>query len=257
MSHPKKPIFVLIPGASQNPSHYAHLLHLLQSAGHGTFTGLLPSIGATDLITAADDTHYIRHRLLLPLLDVAQQDVILISHSYSGMPASAAALGLAPADRTAEGKSTAILGQIFIASILPRGGDGSSVIDGFGGQLPPHIQLDEEENLLKCADPTPPLFYDVEPVLAAAAARSSLSQGYTSFASPCPQASWATEAFRGRAAYIHTLQDRAVPYEAQRAMVEATKVEWVTRELDTGHSPQLSAAAELVRVILEVAGLWV
>lgn len=142
MSHPKKPIFVLIPGASQNPSHYAHLLHLLQSAGHGTFTGLLPSIGATDPITAADDTHYIRHRLLLPLLDVARQDVILISHSYSGMPASAAAVGLARADRAAEGKSTAVLGQIFIASILPRGGDGSSVIDGFGGQLPPHIQFD-------------------------------------------------------------------------------------------------------------------
>jgi hypothetical protein len=48
MSAPtKKPTFVLVPGASQNPAHYAYLLHLLQSAGFGASTALLPSIGAT------------------------------------------------------------------------------------------------------------------------------------------------------------------------------------------------------------------
>ncbi|KAE8420867.1 hypothetical protein BDV36DRAFT_305797 [Aspergillus pseudocaelatus] len=207
----KKPAFVLVPGASQNPAHYAHLLHLLQSAGYGATTGLLPSVGAQGEVTAADDADY---------------DVILISHSYSGMPASAAAHGLGPADRAAEGKATSVVGQIFIATILPRGG--VSVIDSFGGHLPPHMYID------------PPLFYDVEPTLAHAATQTSLSEGLISFSSPCPEPSWDTEAFRGRVAYIHTLKDHAVPYEAQVAMVQATGVKWITRE-------------ELTRIILELA----
>ncbi|KAE8370237.1 Alpha/Beta hydrolase protein [Aspergillus caelatus] len=235
----KKPAFVLVPGASQNPAHYAHLLHLLQSAGYGATTGLLPSVGAQGEVTAADDADYVRNRLILPILDIGSQDVILISHSYSGMPASAAAHGLGPADRAAEGKATSVVGQIFIATILPRGG--VSVIDSFGGHLPPHMYID------------PPLFYDVEPTLAHAATQSSLSEGLISFSSPCPEPSWDTEAFRGRVAYIHTLKDHAVPYEAQVAMVQATGVKWITREVAAGHSVQLSAPEELTRIILELA----
>ncbi|PYH92263.1 hypothetical protein BO71DRAFT_420944 [Aspergillus ellipticus CBS 707.79] len=243
MPNKKTPAFVLVPGASQNPAHYAHLLHLLQSAGHGAFTGLLPSIGATAAITATDDADY---------------DVILISHSSSGMPASAAALGLSPAERAAAGKSTSVLGQTFIATSLPPGGDGLSVIDTFGGQLPPHMYIDGQQNLLKCDDPNPPLFYDVEPALADAAVQTALSQGLTSFASPCPEASWNRDGFRDRVAYIHTLKDRALPYEAQVAMVQGAGVEWITRDVDCGHSVQLSSAAEeLTRIVLEGAGLWV
>ena len=80
--------------------------------------------------------------MLLPVLDMEGHDVIMISHSYGGMPASAAARGLGKADRAAEGKTTSVLGQSFIASILPRGGDGKDVFALFGGQLPPHILVD-------------------------------------------------------------------------------------------------------------------
>ncbi|EIT74575.1 hypothetical protein AO1008_00472 [Aspergillus oryzae 100-8] len=146
ISNKEKPVFVLVPGASQNPAHYAHLLHLLQSAGYGATTGLLPSIGAQGEVTAADDADYVRNRLILPVLDIGNRDVILISHSYSGMPASAAARGLGPADRAAEGKTTSVVGQIFIATILPRGG--LSVIDSFGGHLPPHMYIDSGTDLV-------------------------------------------------------------------------------------------------------------
>ncbi|KAJ5281397.1 hypothetical protein N7478_006769 [Penicillium angulare] len=252
----KKPAFVLVPGGSQNPAQYGYLLHLIQSAGYAASTGILPSIGAQEAVTAQDDADYVRNRLLLPMLDVGNHDVIIISHSYSGMPASAAARGLGPADRAAEGKSTSVLGQIFLASILPKGGDGLSVIDGFGGHIPPHMYIDEKENLLKCDDPTPHLFYDLEPILAEAVTKGSLSQGLTSFSSPCPEASWHTDAFRGRVAYIYTLNDHAVPYEAQVAMVQATGVEWITREIASGHSAQLSNPEDLTKIILELGQQW-
>lgn len=142
MAPSSKPVFLFVPAAAQSPSHYAYLQHLLMSQGYGALSALLPTIGTSLPVTAEDDAEYIRSRMLPPVLDLEKHDVIMISHSYGGMPASAAARGLGNADRAAEGKSTSVLGQIFIASILPRGGDGKDVMATFGGQLPPHIQVD-------------------------------------------------------------------------------------------------------------------
>ncbi|KAJ5108877.1 alpha/beta-hydrolase [Penicillium angulare] len=247
-----KPTFVLVPGGSQNPAQYGYLLHLLQAAGYGATSALLPSLAPSDTVTAADDAEFIRSRMILPVLDIGKQDVILIMHSYSGMPGSAAALGLGKSDRAIEGKSTSVIGQIFIASIVPRGGDGLNIIDGFGGQLPPHMYIDREKNLVCCDDPKPWLFYDILDELADGTTRGSLSHGLDVFTSPCPVASWKTEPFKDRVAYIHTLNDKAIPYEAQCAMVEATGEKWITKEIKSGHSPQLGVPEELAKIILGI-----
>ena len=142
MALSSKPVFVIVPGASQTPAHYGYLQHLLLSQGYGVTSAVLPSVGNTESITAEVDAEYVRSRMLLPVLDVEKHDVILVSHSYSSVPASAAAKGLGKADRAAEGKSTSILAQIFISALLPRGGDGKDIVATFGGQLPPHIRDD-------------------------------------------------------------------------------------------------------------------
>ena len=136
------PIIVLVPGAAQSPSHYAYLLHLLHHKGYGTLTALLPSTGSNALITAQDDTDYIRSRMLLPVLDVEKHDVIMITHSYSGMPGTAAARDLGKTKRAQQGKTTSVLGQIFISALIPKGGDGKDITAMFGGQMPPHIVVD-------------------------------------------------------------------------------------------------------------------
>ncbi|MCJ1383829.1 hypothetical protein MMC17_006943 [Xylographa soralifera] len=135
------PVFVIVPGASQTPSHYAFLIPLLQSRGYGTLTALLPSRGATRPVSAGEDAEFIRSRMLLPLLDTEKHNVVLVMHSYNGLPGSAAAWGLGKADRAAQGKMTSVLGQIFIAAILPRGDDGSDVIATLGGRWPPFIDV--------------------------------------------------------------------------------------------------------------------
>lgn len=142
MTSSSRPVFVLVPGASQSPAAHGYLLHLLQCRGYGAFSALLPSVGATEQVTAADDAEYVRSRMLLPVLDIEQRNVILICHSYSSVPASAAALGLGKADRIAEGKKTAVLGQIFIAAVVAKGGDGLDLIAHFGGQTSPHTRID-------------------------------------------------------------------------------------------------------------------
>ena len=140
---PSRPVFVVVPGATQTPSHYAYLLHLLHLCGYGTLTALLPSVGSTPLhpVSAADDAEFVRTRMLLPLLDVERHDIVLIMHSYAGVPGSAAARGLGREERRRQGKTTAVVGQIFIATILSRGGDGKTLIENLDGTWPEHIDI--------------------------------------------------------------------------------------------------------------------
>jgi hypothetical protein len=138
----KRPFIVIVPGASQNPAHYGYLSHLLFSAGYPVFSALLPSVGAADQVSAQDDANYIRNKMILPVLDCEERDVVLLMHSYSSAPGSAAVSGLGRGERAAQGKKTAVIGQICLAALIPKGGDGKDIVGTFGGNYPPHIRPD-------------------------------------------------------------------------------------------------------------------
>jgi hypothetical protein len=145
----KRPFFVIIPGASQNPALYGYLSHLLLLAGYPVFSAVLPSVGASEHVSIEDDTAYIRNKMLLPVLDHENHDVILVMHSYSNLPGSAAAKGLGKADRAAQGKKTAVIGQINIAALLVKGRDGGNLLGSLGGEYPPHLRPDVCISVLK------------------------------------------------------------------------------------------------------------
>jgi hypothetical protein len=105
-------------------------------------TALLPSVGAADQVSVQDDADYIRNKMILPVLDYEERNVVLLMHSYSSAPGSAAASGLGREERGAQGKTTAVIGQICLAALLPRGGDGKDIVETFGGNYPPHIRPD-------------------------------------------------------------------------------------------------------------------
>lgn len=141
--HPK-PTFVITPGAALQPAHYGLLMHLLMEAGYGVLCSMLPSTGTGPgkKATVEEDVAFIRDRMILPVIDHEEHDVILIGHSYSGLPCSPAVAGLSKSDRAKAGKKTSVLAQIFISSLITKGGDGKDMIDTFGGQAPPHVVLD-------------------------------------------------------------------------------------------------------------------
>jgi hypothetical protein len=138
----KRPFIVIVPGGSQNPAHYGYLSHLLQLAGYPVFSALLPSVGAAGKVTAEDDMNYVRKSMLIPVLDHEEHDVILLMHSYSSVPGSAAARGFGKTERVAQGKKTGVIGQIYLSAILAKGGDGKDIVGAFGGHYPPHIRAD-------------------------------------------------------------------------------------------------------------------
>ncbi|ODH52292.1 hypothetical protein GX48_01610 [Paracoccidioides brasiliensis] len=249
----KRPFFVIVPAGSQNPTHYGYLSHLLQLAGYPTYSALLPSVGASARVSVEDDATFIRDRMLLPILEFEEHDIILILHSYSGVPGSAAAQGLGKVERTMQGKKTGVIGQIHIASMLQKGGDGTDILTAAGGSFPPHIRPDPEANVLRCNDLISFLYQEVRKDLADAVAASTMVQGMTVFTSPCPRASWDSEEYKGRVAYIRALNDKSIPLSIQQMMIDKTGIEWIVRDMESDHSPQLSHADELTATLLELA----
>lgn len=141
MATPSKPTIVLVPGAWHSPSHYSTLLTLIQRAGYPTASSRLPSVGSPTPLTATveQDAHFIRDKMLLPLID-SGTDVLLVLHSYGGIPGAAAAKGLSKAEREKVGQEGGIVGLVLIVAIVVREGD--SLEQMAGGKLHDWIDLD-------------------------------------------------------------------------------------------------------------------
>ena len=107
--------------------------------------------------------------------------------------------------------------------------------------------------MLRCPDPKPPLFNDVPEELADVMVKSCLNPSLSSWTTPCPPASWNQRDFQGRCAYIRTLKDRCFPYDIQNMIIKGTGQEWILRDIDAGHCPNLSQPEKLCELVIELA----
>ena len=131
-------------------------------------------------MSTEDDCKYVRGKMLIPVLDHEERDVIIVMHSYSAVPGSAAAKGLGKAERKSQSKRTGVTGHVYLSALLTKGGDGKDVPGTFGGHDPPHIRADPSANLLRCDDRIPPLYQDVPGNLIKTVAVATMVQGMTS-----------------------------------------------------------------------------
>jgi hypothetical protein len=74
--------------------------------------------------------------------------------------------------------------------------------------------------------------------------------------SPCPQASWGAEEYKGRVAFIRTLNDAAIPLQAQQMMLDGTGVNWIVKDIESGHCPQISQPQKLTEILVELARVF-
>ena len=111
----------------------------------------------------------------------------------------------------------------------------------------------EAENMLRCPDPKPALYNDVPDKPADVAVASCMNPALSSWTSPCPAASWDQKDFQGRRAFIRTVKDQCFPYDVQNMIIEGTGQEWILRDIDAGHCPNLSHPEKLVELVVELA----
>ncbi|KAG8158116.1 hypothetical protein KVR01_011877 [Diaporthe batatas] len=149
-----KTSFIITPGSFVTSSLYDSLVAALQQQGHSARAIDLPSANDGSRLpapTADDDAKHIRAEITANLdSETEPTDVVVMLHSYAGVPGSSALKGLGRDDRAAEGKTTAVVGVLYLASfVLPLGVSNRAWMSGHdampepfrsgipGGYLPP------------------------------------------------------------------------------------------------------------------------
>ncbi|MFI0259611.1 alpha/beta hydrolase [Streptomyces sp. NPDC017056] len=232
MSSPAtRPTFLLVHGAWHRPTCWSALQDALAADGWQSRTADLPSAGPQSTPTAGvhDDAEEITAHLRQ-----TEGPVIVVAHSYGGIPATQAA-----DDRLG------VTRIVYLAAYMPEEGQSLATVHG-GRSVKP-----EDEDLSGIApivfdDPRTSLYGDLPDDQAEHALGELVDQSRRSFQQQVTRAAWRTVP----STYVICEGDRALPPALQEKMsARASHVE----RLGTGHSPFLSAPAELAALLGRIA----
>jgi pimeloyl-ACP methyl ester carboxylesterase len=145
------PTIVFVPGAWHTPEYYTTVRSLLEEKGYPTVAVNLPSVGGT--ATMAEDAAAIR--VVTAQLVAQRKRVVLVMHSYGGIPGTESARGLAwmelqarargkPEQEEGDGDGPSkggIVALVYLASYLLS--KGMSVMSfGSGGGMPEYLTVE-------------------------------------------------------------------------------------------------------------------
>lgn len=129
-----KPTFLIVHGSWHRPCHYELLTSRLQELGFDAVCPALPSIGKDRLNKGWEDDVLCIREVALALFE-QNRHVVLVTHSYGGIPGAAATEGLTSAERDAADLPGGFCHVVFIAAFaVPM--RGMSLIEANGGSFP-------------------------------------------------------------------------------------------------------------------------
>ncbi|KAF5860703.1 hypothetical protein ETB97_001210 [Aspergillus alliaceus] len=125
-----KPTILLIPGAWHQGSTFEPVAKILRAQGYQVETVTLPSAGGPKSTTAYDDAEHIQKAYLNDL--IAQgKEVILVMHSYGGIPGTESVKGFARKDIATKGRKGGVVSLIYQSAFLvPAGASIASFMPG-------------------------------------------------------------------------------------------------------------------------------
>jgi pimeloyl-ACP methyl ester carboxylesterase len=121
------PTIVFVPGAWHTCDYYKPVISILTAKGFPTATINLPSVGG---ISSMEDDATAIQKVTSKLADEGQQ-IILVMHSYGGIPGTESAKGLSWERRQANGEQGGIIALVYVSAYLIK--EGMSVMSVAGG----------------------------------------------------------------------------------------------------------------------------
>lgn len=118
----RKPTFVLVPGNFLPPSYYTSSAKLLESHGFQTRLVTLPSTGSKSPLSS-NEPDVIAVRKVLEEISDSGENIIVLAHSYGGIPTYEAVKGLGYQERLKLGKSGGVERLVLIAAWLLQEGE--------------------------------------------------------------------------------------------------------------------------------------
>ncbi|KAH7310607.1 Alpha/beta hydrolase fold-1 [Stachybotrys elegans] len=143
-----RPTIVSIPGASSLPIFSDRLVAAVTSRGYTIHTLQLPSVGLSEgpqegpPSSMYDDAALISSHV--SKLADAGQDILLVTHSYGGTPATESLRGLSKRSRRDQDLPGGVIGIAYITSFVPEvGKSAGSIKAGFPGLSKVPMAVDE------------------------------------------------------------------------------------------------------------------
>jgi pimeloyl-ACP methyl ester carboxylesterase len=139
------PTVVIVPGSFAPSKHYRVFTDSLERHGIDSRVIDTPSVGKRGNLppaTMSDDAEEITN-LVSKLLDEGKE-VVLMTHSYGGIPGTQSLSKLSRKAREAEGKKGGVDKIIYLASVVLQ--PGVSNLDAFGSALPGFLDLKVDFN---------------------------------------------------------------------------------------------------------------
>ncbi|KAK8104899.1 hypothetical protein PG999_008258 [Apiospora kogelbergensis] len=228
-----KPDILLVPGAWHTPAAFDLVRDQLTRRGFQST--------AVPLLTGVPEDAAAIRAELEKLVD-AGKEVMVISHSYGGVPAAAAVEGLNLKDRAAQGQKGGVLMVVHMTSFAAK--VGTSLMDSLGGNPLPWFNITGD--ILTPINPVKVFYADVEPKLAEKSAEAILPSSLRAMTDKGTFAPWDAGFQMG---FIHTEDDQAIPIAIQKQMAAQFPAGSFSATLKSSHSPFLSMPEQLSEVI--------
>ncbi|KAM0345676.1 hypothetical protein ACHAPU_006331 [Fusarium lateritium] len=250
-SNDERPVIAIVHGAWHRPSHYKAFAESLTKKGFTVLQPLNATSGNEEDIkgkTHLDDVEAIR-KALQPDLDNGKR-IVLVCHSYGGIPGSAAAEGYQVHEREGTGLSGGISHIVYITSFaLPA--KGLSLYSFIGNKHGPMVRRTDDVCYLN--EKTKDIFYhDANPEVADKALSECVLQSTASLETPSDFV--ATDVAVPKT-YVVCEIDRTIPVQGQLAMVDALGEGVFVKKVMSGHLPFLNEEVlpEIVDFVVEAA----
>jgi pimeloyl-ACP methyl ester carboxylesterase len=260
----KNPTIVIVPGAMHCVDHYKPLMEYLESNGYTCVVATLPSTQSVESPPAglADDTAAVR-TVVCRELDNYENDVLVLAHSYGGVPANNALQGLDAKTRLANTKTNCVKALAFMCSLpVPNGSSAGAFMGARVGEGKRQGKSAVEMNSTNTFGPPKSspgaeeaLFNDLSPEEA---------KKWASLLRPVSMRVMMEETTYAAYAdiptgYLYCSRDESLPLDAQEYIVAEAKkagAKIVHEEtVDAGHSPflsQIERAAAFIQKLFEV-----
>ena len=113
---------VFVPGMWHQASTFDAVRALIPKK-YDTISETLPCVAADDYskVGLLDDIEFVRQKLLMPSINRGN-DVVVVMHSFGGLPGSAAVEGLLKDERQKQGQAGGVIGLIYMTALMvPEG----------------------------------------------------------------------------------------------------------------------------------------
>ncbi|MGW7686912.1 alpha/beta fold hydrolase [Kribbella sp. NPDC054772] len=227
--------FVVVPGAWLGAWAWDGVAEVLRDQGHGVWAVTLSGLAERSGVDAGQQQHVEDIVAVIESEDL--RDVVLVGHSYSGIPVGQAAARIGDRLRRV----------VYVDSNIPT--DGQSFVDGWSAEGQAWVRGQMEQS----GGYWPPLTTEdyVDQDLTDEAIALILERG-----TPHPGRAITEPAYLARpigelpSTYIKCLMDGATPLSV--VLEQLRSPSWELVELNTGHWPMFSQPEALAKILTEV-----